>query len=102
EPGRAIGIAWGRSMRALVDALPALPACPVVQVAGGLPHDSDDSAADLVRRLAQLGGGQAHLLHAPLFVGDGAVAASLRAEPAIATTLERCSQLHLVLLGVGA
>src|SRR5690554_597052 len=47
EPGRAIGIAWGRSMRALVDALPALPACPVVQVAGGLPHDSGDSAADL-------------------------------------------------------
>ncbi|MFW6090673.1 MAG: sugar-binding transcriptional regulator [Actinomycetota bacterium] len=102
EEDRAIGIAWGRTMRALVDALPALPRCPVVQVAGGLPHDSGDSAADLVRELARLGGGQPHLLHAPLFVGDRTVAASLRAEPAIATTLERFAALHLVLVGVGA
>lgn len=102
EPDRSIGIAWGRTMRALVDALPTLPACPVVQVAGGLAHDSGDGAADLVRELARLGGGQPHLLHAPLFVGDRTVAASLRAEPAIATTLERFTGLHLVLVGVGA
>lgn len=97
----AIGIAWGRTMRALVDAAHGLPSCPTIQVAGGLPDDSGDGAAELVRRLAQISGGRPYLLHAPLFVADPSIAASLRAEPAIARTLDRFGDLRTVLLGVG-
>lgn len=97
-----IGVAWGRTVRALADAMVGFDSCPIVQVAGGLQGDfSDEAAAAIVRDLAQTCGGEPHLLHAPLFVADRAIAEALRAEPAIRVTMERFSTLQTVLLGVG-
>lgn len=102
ETGQPIGISWGRTMRALVDSLEGIPPCPIVQVAAGFPGDVDDSAAVTVRRLARVSGGEAHFLHAPLFVREAAVADSLRREPVNSGTLQRFAELQTVLVGIGA
>lgn len=89
-------------MRALVDSLGGIPPCPIVQVAAGLPGDTEDSAAMMVRRLARVSGGEPHLLHAPLFVREASVAESLRREPVNSGTLHHFAGLQTVLVGVGA
>lgn len=99
---KPVGIAWGRTMRALADSITDLPRCPVVQIAGGIRGDLDDDAAVVARQLARASGGPAHLLHAPLFVADAHVAAGLRAERTVSLTLERFEELQLVIVGVGA
>jgi DNA-binding transcriptional regulator LsrR (DeoR family) len=100
-----LGVSWGRSVRAVVDALTAgglsLPPCPVVQIAGGLPDRLCDGAVELVARLAEHTGGPTYPLHAPLHVIDPATANRLRAEPTIARTLQMFASLTVVLLGIG-
>lgn len=102
ESDDVLGIAWGQTMRALVEALPPLPPCPAVQIAGGLPSDPQEDAVALVRRLADHTGGPAYPLHAPLFVTRDRIADSLRAEPQIAATLAMFPRLTKVAVGVGA
>lgn len=96
-----LGISWGRTMRAVVDALPTLPPCPVVQVAGGLPDRLGDGAVELVRRIADLTGGPAYPLHAPLFVTEQGVADQLRAEPVLTQTFAMFARLTVVAMGIG-
>ncbi len=98
----AIGLSWGRTMAAVVDAVDVLPRCQVVQVAGGLPSAFDDGASRLVHRLAARSGGQVSSLHAPLLTSDARVADSLLADPANAATVTAFSNLDLVMLGVGS
>ena len=100
-PGDVLGVAWGGTMRALVDALPPLPECTVVQVAGGLPGGAHDSSLELVLRVAARTSGEVYQLHAPLYVADPATAASLRGEPQIARTLAMFSRLTTVAMGLG-
>lgn len=101
EPGEVIGIGWGRTLSAMVDHLPALPDSTVVQLGGGTSMPYGDSAADLPRRLAERFGVETFLLHAPLFVGDPAVADALRADGATAETLKMLGRLTTALIGVG-
>lgn len=97
-----VGVSWGRTVRALADALPSLPACTVVQIAGGLPGESVDGASALVRRLHMHCGGALHLLHAPLFVADPATAQQFRGEPSIASTVRMYTDLSTVIVGLGS
>lgn len=102
EPGDVLGVSWGSTMRAVVDALPHLAECTVVQVAGGLPGDPGDGAAELVRRVAGRTSGEVYQLHAPLFVGDAATAARLRAEPQILRTTAMFPRLTKLIVGLGS
>jgi len=97
-----LGVSWGSTMRAVVDALPHLAECTVVQVAGGLPGDPGDGAAELVRRVAGRTSGEVYQLHAPLFVGDAATAARLRAEPQILRTTAMFPRLTKLIVGLGS
>ncbi len=49
KPGDIVGVAWGRTIRAVADAPPNLPPCTIVLLAGGLPNDTTYGGA--VRRL---------------------------------------------------
>jgi DNA-binding transcriptional regulator LsrR (DeoR family) len=101
EPGDVLGVSWGRTMRAVADALPPLPPCTVVQLAGGLPTEAGDGSSELVRLVGQRTEGHVYQLHAPLFVSSAAVAKRLRAEPQIARTLTMFTNLTKVIFGLG-
>jgi DNA-binding transcriptional regulator LsrR (DeoR family) len=101
-PDSMLGVSWGRTMHALVSALPTLPPCGAVQVAGGLPDDAMDGASSLIRTLHQRAGGELYLLHAPLVVADSVTASRLRKDPTISATLATYSSLTAVVHGVGA
>lgn len=98
-----LGISWGRTVNALVDKLPALPSCDVVQLVGGLP-DSDLSvnAVDLIRRVRQRTGGQVYAMHAPLLVDDVDTAARLRRERHIAPAMTMLPRVTKAVVGIGA
>lgn len=102
EPEDVLGISWGHALDAMVDMLPQLPPCEIVQMAGG----SSDwgfsiNAVDLVRRASAKTGARAYALHAPLAVASPALAAALRQDKSIAQTLEKFSKVTKAVVGVG-
>jgi DNA-binding transcriptional regulator LsrR (DeoR family) len=101
-PDDVLGIAWGRTLDAMVDALPALPPCDVVQIVGGLSAaDLSVNAVDLLRRVGQRTGGHVYPLHAPLLVKDRSVASYLRQEPQVAQALDMFGKLTKAVVGIG-
>lgn len=99
--GDVVGVAWGRTLSALVDELPVLNAS-VVQIAGGLPGSFGESPVDLARRLAGRWNGQPSLLEAPFVVAGESAAQVLRDEPANRATLRRFDELDVAITGIGA
>lgn len=98
-----LGIAWGRSVTAMADALQGRSGADVIQVVGGVRATvADVSGVELVHRVAARIGGRAHPLHAPLLVGSVAIAQELLADPALADVTERFSSLTVCAVGVGS
>lgn len=100
-----IGIAWGTTLQAMVDALQPLSVSntQVVQMVGGMgPPEAEAHAADLSRRLAQLLGGTLTLLPAPSIVGSRATRDILLAERYVQTAGRLFSQLTVAFTGIGA
>lgn len=97
-----LGIAWGRTLEALVAALPPLPPCPTVQLAGAVASMTSGGPQDLAPRVAALTGGQCHPLYAPLIVADPSVASGLRAEPALAGTFDMYRRVTVAVVGIGS
>lgn len=66
-----VGLAWGRTVAAMVDAMPALkkPDVRVVSLMGSLSRTARTNPFDCVHALAQRCGGEAYLLPAP-FIAD--------------------------------
>jgi DNA-binding transcriptional regulator LsrR (DeoR family) len=100
-----IGIAWGTTLQAMVNALqpPSVQNIQVVQIVGGMgPPEAEAHAADLSRRLAQLLGGSLTLLPAPSVVGNRATKDILLAEHYVQTAGRLFSQLTVAFTGIGA
>ncbi|QTX05764.1 sugar-binding transcriptional regulator [Agromyces archimandritae] len=95
----------GLAVTATVDAMPELvwPRSRVVQMIGSVgSSDTLLDSPETGRRMARKLGGSFHPLPAPLVVGDARVAAALRDENQIATTLELGGRADIALVGVGA
>lgn len=96
-----VGVAWGETLRALVDVLPRLGGGqPVVQICGAIPElvsgtGPSEVALDLADRL----GSRAALLPAP---AETDAIDELRANPAVRPTLELFERVTLALVGIGA
>ena len=106
--GDVIGLAWARSVQAMVAELKSLPAVPVVQLTGALSshHDTSssiagDSSVDIVREVARTSGGPAYLFFAPFLVTDPATARSLRTQPDMARAFDRMSSVTVAVVGIG-
>lgn len=101
--GTVLGVAWGRTMLALAQALPerALPDLRVVQVSGsslgGETHAPEFCTALIASRL----GARGENLHAPAILSSRAMRDALAAEPGVARQLARVRGCDLVVLGVG-
>ncbi len=98
-----LGVIWARSLLSMPAALGRLAACTVVQLTGVLSRpDVDESSVALVRDIARLAGGPAHVFHAPLIVPDAATARVMRTQPEIARALEMAGRVTTAVVGVGA
>ncbi|MEV7527006.1 sugar-binding transcriptional regulator [Agrococcus sediminis] len=98
-----LGLAWGRSLTAMADALQGRSGADVVQLVGGVRADGATvSGVELVRRVAERTGGVAHPLHAPLVVGSAAMAQELLKDPALADATGRFDRLTVCAFGVGS
>jgi len=105
QPGETLGMAWGTTLSAMVQAMTPLPTTDVrvVQTLGGIgPPDAEAYAAGLVRRLAQLLGAAAVLLPAPGVVATSAVRDVLRDDPHVQAALRRLDALDSVFVGIGS
>jgi DNA-binding transcriptional regulator LsrR (DeoR family) len=105
EPGERVGLAWGTTLNAMVDAVPPTPTSRVrvVQTLGGVGRpDAEAYAASLVRRLAQLLGATAVPLPAPGIVASTAVRDALCADPHVRAALDQLDALDTVYVGIGS
>lgn len=99
-----IGITWGGTMLAMVDALHSnnWPNMRIVQLLGGLGSSQADMyAADLTMRMAQMFGAKARLLSAPGIVPTKEICDALRKEQQIEETLELGKKADIAIVGLG-
>lgn len=99
-----IGITWGGTMLAMVDALHSnnWPGMRIVQLLGGLGSSQADMyAADLTIRMAQTFGAKARLLSAPGIVPTKEICDALRQDQQIEETLELGEKADIAIVGLG-
>jgi len=102
-PGDVLGLAWARSVGAMVNALTHLARVPVVQLTGALARpDVENSSVDLVRHVGRLSGGSAYYFHAPTIVPDAGTASALRTVPEVSRTMEQIPSVTKAVVGVGS
>ena len=103
-----VGLAWARSVRAMVAELKQLPPVPVVQLTGALTSVYDtsssidgDSSVDIVREFARISGGPAYVFFAPHLVPDPATRRALRKQPDLARAFDRMPSVTIAIVGIG-
>jgi len=98
-----VGLAWGRTISQLAASTKAVLGCRFVQLSGALPRpDVDESAVELVRRMADATGSTATTFYAPLAVPDAATAEGLRSQSGISEALAELDRLTKAVVSVGA
>ena len=105
RPGETIGVAWGTTLTAVVDAMVPIPTegSRVVQILGGLgPPDADEYGAVLARRLSQRLDAQVVLLPAPGVVATPDVRDVLRKDPHVRAALNELDSLDMIFVGLGS
>ena len=104
-PRMTIGIAGGRTVGALIDALPEQGVnrhIRVVQLMGYIdPTARRADAPEVGRALAERFGGEFLTLHAPVLLGDQQMRDSLRSHEQIRRLWQEFDNLDLALVGVG-
>jgi len=100
--GDTVGLAWGRTLRAMTDYLSRLPKVSVVQLIGAVTSDLDASPVELVRRTAASTGGRAYPIFAPAIVGDAGALAVLKTNPDVKAALDLFDHLDLAMISVGS
>jgi DNA-binding transcriptional regulator LsrR (DeoR family) len=102
---QVVGLSWGKTLQAMVDALSVdrPRAVEVVPLLGGLSSTASlASGEELVRAMAGKLGGSYRYLHAPALLRSHAAQQALLAEPAVASSLEHALSADVALVGLGA
>lgn len=100
-----VGMSWGATLRAAVDALPTRnwPRLTVVQIAGGLGRpEAEVYGSDLSRRAAQALGGRSRMIPAPGIVASQLARDALMADTHLTETLALAARADVALVGLGA
>ncbi|OEU96648.1 sugar-binding transcriptional regulator [Streptomyces oceani] len=101
--GDVLGLAWGRSTTHMAAALRQLPPCTVVQLTGVYDAGTADrGSVEAVRRAAEIAGGEAHPLYAPMLLPDSATAATLRNQTGIARAFEYFDKVTVAAVSIGS
>lgn len=101
--GDVLGLAWGRSIITMANALHRLPPCTVVQLTGVYDAGTADrGSVEAVRTAAAVSGGAAHPMYAPMVLPDRATAAALRAQSGIAAAMGYFDKVTVAVVGIGS
>ncbi|MFG2192167.1 sugar-binding transcriptional regulator [Streptomyces sp. NPDC048639] len=101
--GDVLGLAWGRSTIHMAAALDRLPPCTVVQLTGVYDAGTAErGSVEAVRRAAQVSGGEAHPIYAPMLLPDSATAAALRGQTGIARAFEYFDKVTVACVSIGS
>jgi DNA-binding transcriptional regulator LsrR (DeoR family) len=100
--GDVLGMAWARSLSGLAAALTRMPPCPIVQLTGAVPPPDGRDLLDLVRSVARIGGGPAHVFYAPMVVDDAATAEAIRRQADVADALALVPSVTITMVAIGA
>jgi DNA-binding transcriptional regulator LsrR (DeoR family) len=104
EPGSKIGVAWGTTVQATIEAYDAAPVpdTKVVQLVGVLGSTRHSySAQTLVENLAQKIGGEGTYLYTPFIVENQQTAVSLMEDPAVKEAISVGRECDIALMGIG-
>ncbi len=96
-----LGIAWGRTLTAMMSQLSSLPRLTVVQLTGFVEGDLESSPIAVIRHAALRSGGDVYPIFAPLYVSDPATAESLREHPDICRAMRLFPSVTTAVLSVG-
>ena len=101
--GRVLGVASGRTLAAMARVMPrgGPEGTGVVQIAGSSISGGAGAPEICAAQIAAALGARCAPLHAPAYLGDAALAARLRADPAIALQFDRISAADLIVFGIG-
>ena len=100
-PGDVLGMSWSRTLSELVSALTQIPPCPIVQLTGAVPLPDGRDLLDLVRRVARIGGGPAHVFYAPMILDDAETAAAVRRQSDIAEAFALVPSVTIAMVALG-
>lgn len=101
--GDVLGLAWGRSTIHMAAALDRLPPCTVVQLTGVYDAGTAErGSVEAVRRAAQVSGGDAHPIYAPMLLPDAATAEALRHQTGIARAFEYFDKVTVACVSIGS
>ena len=102
SPSDVLGISWSRSLNGLAAALTTLPPCPIVQLTGAVPPPDDRDLLEVVRSVARIGGGPAHIFYAPMIVDSAQTAAAIRRQPDVADAFTMVPSVTMAIVAIGA
>ncbi len=101
--GDVLGLAWGRSTIHMAASLHRLPQCTVVQLTGVYDAGTAErGSVEAVRRAAQVSGGDAHPIYAPMLLPDPATAAALRSQTGIARAFDYFDKVTVAAVSIGS
>src|SRR5487761_665486 len=101
-PGDVLGMSWSRSLSGLAAAVTRMPPCPIVQLTGAVPPPDGRDLLDLVRSVARIGGGPAHVFYAPMVVDDAETAYAIRRQADVAGAFALVPSVTMTMLAIGA
>src|SRR5277367_2518749 len=101
-PGDVLGMSWSRVLSGLAAALTQIPPCPIVQLTGAVPPPDGRDLLDLVRSVARVGGGPAHVFYAPMLLDDAQTAAAIRRQADVADAFSLVPSVTITMVAVGA
>jgi DNA-binding transcriptional regulator LsrR (DeoR family) len=101
-PDDVLGMSWSRTLSGLAAALTQLPPCPIVQLTGAVPPPDGRDLLDLVRAVARIGGGPAHVFYAPMILEDAQTAAAIRRQADIAEAFALVPSVTMAVVAIGA
>jgi len=102
KPGDVLGLTWSRTLSGLAAALTQLPPCPIVQMTGAVPPPDGRDLLELVRGVARIGGGPAHVFYAPMLLDDAQTAAAIRRQGDIAEAFALVPNVTIAVVAIGA
>ena len=101
-PGDVLGMSWSRTLSRLAAALTQFPPCPIVQLTGAVPPPDGRDLLDLVRSVARVGGGPAHVFYAPMILDDAQTATAIRRQGDIAAAFALVPSVTIAMVAIGA
>jgi DNA-binding transcriptional regulator LsrR (DeoR family) len=102
RPGDVLGLTWSRTLSGLAAALTQLPPCPIVQMTGAVPPPDGRDLLELVRSVARVSGGPAHVFYAPMLLDDAQTAAAIRRQGDIADAFGLVPKVTIAVVAIGA